>query len=82
MRRSLRLALLAMLASLCTIAAAAAWGAYFGFPEPDASPQKSLQLQLHADLAGWVMLAGLIAFTVSCVAFGLAWFRTKKQNPA
>jgi formate hydrogenlyase subunit 3/multisubunit Na+/H+ antiporter MnhD subunit len=82
MKGSVRFALLAMLASLCTIAAAAAWGVYFGFPEPDASPQKSSQLQRHADIAGWVMLAGLIAFTVSCVAFGLAWFRTKRQISA
>jgi hypothetical protein len=66
-----------ILAALVILAAAAAWGAVFAFLEPDASPQRAAQMQLHARASGWVML-GAIAMLM--LALGrLLWYRKRAR---
>jgi hypothetical protein len=72
--------LLAMLGSLLALIAALAWGAMFGFPEPDATPEKSAQLQLHAKLSGWFMLLAVIGFAASCLALLRGAFKAKRSG--
>ena len=73
-----RLAVLAMLGSIVAFAVAAGWGALFGFPEPDASPEKAASLQWHANLAGWLMLLAVIVIAASCGT--LAWSRLRARK--
>ena len=69
LRKPITRPLLAMAGSLLALLSAAAWGASFGFPEPDASPEKSAHLAFHASVAGWSMLVAGGAFVASCVVF-------------
>jgi hypothetical protein len=75
-----RATLLAMTASLLTFIAAAAWGSAFGFPEPDAGPDKAAQLAFRAGVAGGFMLIASTAFTVSCVVLPSTLRRAKQHS--
>jgi hypothetical protein len=79
LNKTTRPALLTMLGSLVAFVAAMAWGALFGFPEPDASPEMAARLQFHASLSGWFMLLAVIVFLASFVAFVRRWLHARKH---
>jgi hypothetical protein len=68
---------MAMLAALLGFVGAVVWGAVFAFPEPDASPEKAAQIQLHARASGWVMIGSLSLFLGTLGRLLWTWSRTR-----
>ncbi len=75
---TIKYALWALLLSVMVWVAALFWGAYFGFPEPDASPEKAAQMRWHSTLSGWLMLLAAGTFLLSCVIVVFAYLTRKR----
>lgn len=74
--------LLAMFFSALTFLAAVAWGVAFAFPEPDASPAQSAQLQLHANISGALMFLSVLVFASALTLLVWRWLARRFRGSA
>lgn len=71
---------MAMFAALVVFILATLWGVLFAFPEPDASPEKAVQMQVHARLSGAFMLASLVLFLGALGRLTWHWIRSHSKS--